>query len=33
MTKFKRVYCFKCYFGVQTNIAMSLGLENEQQDL
>jgi len=31
MTNVKSVYCFKCYFGVQTNTAMKLGLVNEQQ--
>jgi len=25
------VYCFECYFGVQTNTAMKLGLVKEQQ--
>ena len=31
MANFKPVYCFECYFGLQTNIAMKLGLVNEQQ--
>jgi len=31
MTNFKQVYCFECYLGVQTNIAMTLGLVNEKQ--